>query len=223
MRDEPLDFDAAIFDLDGTLLDSMDVWEEIDLRFLERRGLTAPANYVAEICSRSFEEAALYTIQLFHLSESVPAIVREWNEMALYEYAHHVKLQPYAEEYLSRLEERGVRLAIATGLPERLYKPCLVHCGVWDRFEVICSTDQAGRGKAFPDVFALACQKLGCAPRRCLVLDDTLPAVRSAKQLGTLVCGVYDKYSAYHRAQIQHIADFYVRDFRAAPLPAKKG
>ena len=58
MRDEPLDFDAAIFDLDGTLLDSMDVWEEIDLRFLERRGLTAPAHYVAEICARSFEEAA---------------------------------------------------------------------------------------------------------------------------------------------------------------------
>lgn len=68
-------FDAAIFDLDGTILDSMDVWEHIDELFLHKRGLSVPLNYVTEICSRSFEEAARYTIELFGLSESVESII----------------------------------------------------------------------------------------------------------------------------------------------------
>lgn len=63
-------FEAVIFDLDGTLLDSMDVWEKIDICFLQKRGLPVPADYVTEICARSFEEAAQYTIDLFGLSEN---------------------------------------------------------------------------------------------------------------------------------------------------------
>ena len=78
-------FEAAILDLDGTLLDSMDVWEQIDIMFLQKRGLPVPENYVTEICARSFEEAAQYTIDLFGLTEKVDDMVREWNEMAVYE------------------------------------------------------------------------------------------------------------------------------------------
>ena len=218
-----LHFDAAVFDLDGTLLRSMDVWEAIDHRLLQRRGLTPPADYVAEICARSFEEAARYTIERFGLRENAGSLVREWNEMALHEYAHHVELQPYAREYLVQLAQAGVRLAVATGLPERLYKPCLVRNGVWEWFDVVCSTDEVAHGKESPDVFALVCRKLGLAPGQCLVFDDTLPAIRSAKRLGMLACGVYDKYSAHHRAEIQQLADCYVTDFRTAPLPAQKG
>lgn len=218
-----LHFDAAVFDLDGTLLRSMDVWETIDLRLLQKRGLKAPANYVSEICARSFEEAARYTIDLFDLPESPDALVREWNEMALHEYACTVGLQPYVREYLDALARAGVRLAVATGLPERLYKPCLLHNGVWERFDVVCSTDEVQRGKEFPDVFALTSRKLKIAPGRCLVFDDALPAIRSAKALGMLACGVYDRYSAHNRPEIQRIADCYITDFRDAPLPARKG
>lgn len=216
-------FDAAVFDLDGTLLHSMDVWEAIDLRLLQKRGLTAPANYVSEICTRSFEEAAQYTIDLFGLSESPGTLVQEWDEMALHEYTWNVGLQPYVREYLKALTLAGVKLAVATGLPEKLYKPCLIRNGIWEQFDAVCSTDEVRRGKEFPDVFALTSQKLGIAPSRCLVFDDTLPAIRSAKALGMLTCGVYDKYSAHNRPAIERIADCYIMDFRSAPLPVKKG
>ena len=80
-----MNFEAAIFDLDGTLLDSMNIWEYIDISFLKKRNLPVPGNYVTEICARSFEEAAQYTIDLFGLSEDTENIVKEWNGMAVYE------------------------------------------------------------------------------------------------------------------------------------------
>ena len=120
-----MDFNAAIFDLDGTILDSMDVWEHIDIQFLKKRNLPVPENYVTEICARSFEEAAQYTIDLLGLQETVEGIIEEWNNMAVEEYRNHVGLLPYALDYLLRLKEHGIKLAVATGLPEKLYIPCL--------------------------------------------------------------------------------------------------
>lgn len=116
-----MDFNAAIFDLDGTILDSMDVWEHIDIQFLKKRNLPVPENYVTEICARSFEEAAQYTIDLFGLQETVEGIIEEWNNMAVEEYSNHVGLLPHALDYLLRLKEHGIKLAVATGLPEKLY------------------------------------------------------------------------------------------------------
>lgn len=212
-------FEAVIFDLDGTLLASMDIWEQIDIQFLHKRGLPVPDDYVTEICARSFEEAAQYTIDLFGLSEKVEDMVREWNEMAVYEYAHNVKLMPYVLEYLTKLKFCGVKLAVATGLPKELFLPCLENNSIMEVFDVLCSTDEVERGKEYPDVYELAAQRLDVAPQHCLVFEDVLPAVKSAKQAGMLVCAVYDKYSARNRGQMEQIADIYLTDFRRAPLP----
>lgn len=216
-------FDAAIFDLDGTLLNSMDVWERINLAFLKKRNLTAPENYVAQICARSFEEAAQYTIDLFGLSESIQDIVREWNEMADYEYAHNVDLVPNALEYLLRLKSQGIKLAVATGLPERLYRPCLENIGVLKLFDALCSADEVMRGKEFPDLFVLAAKRLQTVPEKCIVFDDVLPAVKSARKANMMVCGVYDKYSARYRTEITKIANLYICSFTEAPMPLKGG
>lgn len=216
-----MEFEAAIFDLDGTILNSMDVWEQIDISFLQKRGLPVPADYVTEICARSFEEAAQYTIDLFGLSETVTDIIGEWNEMAAYEYAHNVKLLPHTLDYLLRLKSCGIKLAVATGLPKELFLPCLENNSVLDLFDTLCSTDEVMRGKEFPDVFELAARKLQTAPERCIVFDDVLPAVKSAKQAKMIACGVYDKYSAHHRTEIERLADYYILDFKAAPLPGK--
>lgn len=214
-----MDFDAAIFDLDGTLLNSMDVWEKIDVDFLKRRNYLVPEGYVSTICSMSFQEAADYTIRLFNLKESTEDIVCEWNEMAQYEYAHNVKLAPYALDYLMKLKHLNIKIAVATGLPEELYKPCLLHNHIYEMFDALCSTEQVSRGKEYSDVFLLAARCLGITPQKCLVFEDVLPAVKSAKQAGMIVCGVYDKYSAYQKTQIMDIADSYLYSFKNAPLP----
>lgn len=221
-KEKKMDFNAAIFDLDGTILDSMDVWEHIDIQFLKKRNLPVPENYVTEICARSFEEAAQYTIDLFGLQETVEGIIEEWNNMAVEEYSNHVGLLPYALDYLLCLKEHGIKLAVATGLPEKLYMPCLKNNSILELFDALCSTDEVQRGKEYSDVFELAARKLGVAPEHCIVFDDVLPAIKSAKAARMLAGGIYDKYSADQRTEIERIADIYLLDFRQAPIPHKE-
>ena len=221
-KEKKMDFNAAIFDLDGTILDSMDVWEHIDIQFLKKRNLPVPDNYVTEICARSFEEAAQYTIDLFGLQETVEGIIEEWNNMAVEEYSNHVGLLPYALDYLLCLKEHGIKLAVATGLPEKLYMPCLKNNSILELFDALCSTDEVQRGKEYSDVFELAARKLGVAPEHCIVFDDVLPAIKSAKAASMLAGGIYDKYSADQRAEIERIADIYLLNFRQAPIPHKE-
>ncbi|MFR1232898.1 MAG: HAD family hydrolase [Evtepia gabavorous] len=188
----------------------------------EKRNLPVPENYVTEICARSFEEAAQYTIDLFGLQETVEGIIEEWNNMAVEEYSSHVGLLPHVLDYLLRLKEHGIKLAVATGLPEKLYMPCLKNNSILELFDALCSTDEVQRGKEYSDVFELAAKKLGVAPEHCIVFDDVLPAIKSAKAARMLAGGIYDKYSADQRAEIERIADIYLLDFRQAPIPHKE-
>lgn len=210
---------AYIFDLDGTLLDSMGVWEQIDVDFLTKRGFAVPPDYINAICSRSFREAAAYTIQRFGLPDSVDDLLREWNGMAVHAYGHTVPLKPYAREYLAALKRRGVKLGIATSLPAVLYEPALRNHGIAGLFDAICSTDEVEHGKTRPDVFLLAARKLRVAPEECVVFEDIPQAIRSAKQAGMMVYGVYDKSSKEQWPLIRQTADGALYDFRSAPLP----
>ena len=206
--------EAYIFDLDGTLLDSMDVWHKVDIEFLQKRGITVPSDYADAIISKTFTEAAVYTIRRFNLSCSVEGLMREWNDMAAFAYGNTVQLKPHAKEFLATLRKRGKKLAVATSLsPELLELPLRNH-DIYDMFDVICTTEEAGKGKSHPDVFLLAAEKLGVQPCNCIVFEDILAAVKSAKSTGMTVCAVYDKSSDADWEQIKITADYAIVDFR---------
>lgn len=213
-------FCAAIFDLDGTLLDSMDVWEQISIEFLAKRSIiNIPSDYIKEIYSRSFEESAIYTIVLFSLGESPNEVIAEWNRMGLDKYSHEIALKPHAKDYLEKLRGAGTVLAVATSLPNVLYEPVLRNNRIYDWFNAFCSTDEVSRGKEHPDVFLLASQKIKISPQNCVVFEDTLPGIRSAKQAGMMVYGMFDTYSEPNKDEIINIADGYLYDFSNAPVP----
>lgn len=210
---------AVIFDLDGTLIDSMGVWEKIDVEFLTKRGFTVPPDYISKISAYSFQEAAEYTIERFHLPETVDALIQEWNERARFEYTNNIFLKPYAKDYIMSLKSANVKLAIATSLPCELYEPALENNGILDYFDVICSVDEVKRGKEFPDIFLYTAEKLKVRSEHCLVFEDVLQAVKSAKLAGMSVYGVYDDSSKAHWDEIKCIADGHVYDFHNAPMP----
>jgi len=209
---------AYIFDLDGTLLDSMGLWLNIDIEFLRKRGLAAPDDYADKVSSMSFQEAATYTIGRFGLPDTVDGLLQEWNDMAVFAYGHTIRMKPYAKEYLLTLKERGTKLAIATSAIPELCELALRSHGIYDWFSIICNSNEVGCGKSRPDIFLLAAKKLGVDPRDCIVFEDILDAVKSAKNVGMIVCGVYDKASENDWDAIKDMADYALLDFRDAPV-----
>ena len=204
---------AHIFDLDGTLLDSMGVWDGLNTAFFNKRGIEMPADYPFAVLRISLFESAEYTKKRFALPETPEALMREWNDTVAYAYGHTIQMKPFAKEYLHILYERGAKLAVATSLPAELYNRALEANGIRGLFTVISDADEAGYGKTRPDIFLLAAKKLGVPPGDCVVYEDILAAILSAKQAGMNVCGVYDKTSAADWEQIKKTADHTICDF----------
>lgn len=205
---------AYLFDLDGVILDSMNTWKNIDILFLKKRGISLPADYMDAVATKSFSEAADYTIQRFNLPDSSEKLLKEWDDMATYAYANTVPLKPNIKQILGRLHHQGATLAVSTSLPARLYQPALMNHGINHFFSVVCGKEEAGCGKSLPDIFRTTAEKLGVPPSECMVFDDILPAVKNAKSIGMKVCGVYDKANQSDWNQIQQTADFTIKKWK---------
>ena len=209
---------AAIFDLDGTLLDSMGVWDQVDIDFLAKRGIAVPDDYMTKVAAMQFRQIAEYTIARFGLPDTPEALMDEWDDMARVAYATTVEAKPGALDYLHDLKARGVRLGVATSLPPRLREPALEHVGMLDLFDAIVSVDDANDvGKDRPDVYLLAAARLGVEPRDCTVFEDLLVAMRSAKSVGMRVWAMHDDSSDADWPRICDLAAGVLFDFRDAP------
>ncbi len=204
---------GAVFDLDGTLLDSMYVWSDVNRDFLKKRGLTAPDGYIEKIAPMFSDEAADYAIRTLGLSDEPEDLLREWDEMALCVYAGKVTLKNGAGEYLRKLKDSGVKLGVATALTSRLYRPVLEHNGIYGLFDAFASSCEVPRSKAFPDVYLLAAQRIGVSPAECMVFEDIRTGVLGAKAGGFFTCGVYEPWSFEEQEGLSEAADYYIRSF----------
>lgn len=209
---------GAIFDLDGTLLDSMGVWQEVDRIFFDRRGIPMPADFAHEVAAMQFGDIADYTIRRFRLHEDKRDVMEEWDRTARRLYATQVRTKPHAVEYIHYLRDSGASLAVATSLSPGLRQAALGHAGLLDCFDLTCSVDDAGQGgKESPAIFLHAAQGLGLDPGDCTVFEDILIAIRSARSLGMQVWAMYDPSSDRDWELIQREADGCMDDFDQAP------
>ncbi len=204
---------GVIFDLDGTLLDSMWVWDKVDEDFLGARGFDVPEDYQQTIAAMGFRETAIYTIQRFGLKEEPDAIIQEWNDMAERTYHNEVRIKSYAKELLECLKGKGIKLGVATAAYRSLFEPCLIKNDVYHYFDAITETKEVPRGKGFPDVYIRAAAKMGCQPEECVVLEDIHAGIVAAKTGGFFTVGVYDEKSSHGWQEIQKDADCVIQGF----------
>lgn len=183
-------FAGAVFDLDGTLVDSMGVWEEIDRSFFAKHGLVQPDDYSRAISSLGYDEAAAYTRRRFGLAESEEEIVAEWHAAAVEQYARHIGPMPGAVEFVRSLREWGMRLSLATASDRALYEPVLRRTGMYGAFDAFTTLGEVDGSKEKPDIYLRAAGKIGLEPARCIVFEDIPCAVRAAKLAGMTVIAV---------------------------------
>lgn len=204
---------GAIFDMDGTILDSMWVWSQIDIEFLGKRGFTVPPDYLEMITPMGYQRAAEYTIERFGLNEKPEDLIEEWYRMAADAYAEKVLLKPHAKEYLQALRDSGTRIAAATSSAYELVAPCLRRNGVLEYFEEFVTTMEVPRGKEFPDVYLEAANRLGINPQDCIAYEDIYKGICAARMAGCRTVAMKEAASEYEADKIRAAADYYISDF----------
>lgn len=206
--------EGAVFDLDGTLLDSSWVWEKVDEKFLGDRGFHVPDDYVDEISPLGAERAAVYTIERFGLNEDKDDIVREWIEMAKKEYATEVVCKPYAKEFLEELQKLNIKMAVATSSDRELFMKTLEREGILKYFQKIVTVDEVERGKGYPDIYEEAARRIKVNPHKCLVFEDILAGVTGASLGEFNVVAVFDEKSKHNWEKIKSISKYSINDYK---------
>ena len=207
------DIKGAIFDLDGTLVDSMWVWSQIDADYLKIKGHSLPDNLKSDIEHLSFNQTAVYFKKRFNISDSIDQIINDWHNMAFNHYSNDVKLKTGAKEFLNHLKSRNIKIALATSNSIPLLEACLKNNDIYNYFDSITTTDEVSNGKSSPDVYILAATKIGINPQNCAVFEDILPAVQAAKSADMTVIAVKDAASSDSQESFLKYADKYIDSF----------
>lgn len=210
----PDNIKGAIFDLDGTLMDSMWFWSELDGIYLRSKGImTIPEDYLLEIAHLGSYETAVYTKRRFGIPETPEEMMKEWHSMSIDFYTHKVKLKEGALDYLKLLRGRGIKLAVATANDEDLYIPALKLTGIEGFFDAVVNVSEVERKKGFPDIYLLACERMGVRAEESVVFEDILLGIKGAKAGGFKTVGVYDETSERDAEEIEKEADMFIHSF----------
>jgi 16S rRNA pseudouridine516 synthase len=204
---------AVIFDLDGTLMDSMWLWKDIDIEYLGRYGHALPDTLQLEIEGMGFTETAAYFKQTFDLPDSIEEIKAEWNRMARDKYAHQVKMKPGASDFLKKLQSEHIRTAIASSNSRELIMCCLENNKIAQAFDCIMTSCDVEHGKPFPDIYLSTAKQLGVSPQECLVFEDVPMGILAGKRAGMKVCAVEDAHALDQIDTIRQLADYYIRSY----------
>ncbi|MCM1056436.1 MAG: HAD family phosphatase [Firmicutes bacterium] len=215
------DIDAVIFDLDGSLVDSMWLWRAIDIEYLGKFGITLPEDLQSRIEGMSFHETAVFFKENFPIPDPLDEIKETWNRMAWDKYANEVPLKPGIPEFLDHCLKQGIKLGIATSNSRELVTNVVGVHGLQDCFACIMSGSDVQKGKPAPDIYLAVAEALGVAPERCLVFEDIIPGILAGKAAGMRVCAVEDAYSAHCRDKKKELADYYIADYFA--IASKRG
>jgi HAD superfamily hydrolase (TIGR01509 family) len=209
---------GAIFDLDGTLLDSMHVWFDIGPAYLKSIGIEPEADIRERLRTMTLEEAAAFFRVHYGLKRSVQEIVDDINRLIEHEYFENVPLKPGVKEALSDMREKGVKMCIATATDRYLVEAALRRLKIAPYFQRIFTCSEIGKGKTEPDIFLCAQAELGTKREETWVFEDSVYAVRAAKSAGFPVAGVYDSYVEAREEDIEKLCDAYLRSWKEWPV-----
>ena len=206
-------YKGAIFDLDGTLVDSMPVWENLGSNYLKKLRIKPTEDIGETIKTMTLLECAHYFQREHGVTHTIEQIIMGFSNMISRQYEEDILLKPQVRPFLEKLRREGVRCCVLTANERHLAEACLARNDALKYFEFILTCSEVGCGKDNPTVFRQALKRLGTPKEETMVFEDALHAVETAKSAGFHVTGVYDKTAAREEKTIRSIADCYVYTF----------
>ncbi len=203
-----------IFDLDGTITDTNGIWQDVDLEFLARRGLTHTQEYQRVVERSIFPLAAQFTKEYYHLPESPQDIMSEWDAMAGLHYRELARLKPGAEDYLRQCRAEGRPIAVFTACRPAMCRAVLDRFQLTDLFGHIVFAEEIGLEKRDPQCFVALGRLLGVPLGDCVLFDDSPDNCATAQKAGMTAVGVYDGYYAGRQEELKAVCTRYIRSFQ---------
>lgn len=209
---------AVVFDLDGTLIDSMWVWCEVDRTFLKKFNIPVPEGLHEAIEGMSFTEGAKYFKEKFGIADSIEEIMQEWNRMAFQVYVEEVPLKPGAYKFVKKIRKAGLKTAIATSNSTHLVETVLKVHGLLEDFDAIVTADDIPEGKPNPQIYLEAAARIQVPPNACLVFEDISMGILAGKRAGMTTCAVRDSFSDYQWEKKIEMADYHIDSYDEVSL-----
>lgn len=205
---------AVIFDLDGTLIDSMHIWFRILPEFLTRHGFDVRDEILRRVSCMTLTQSSEYIAEEFpKLCMTGHEIREEWLSIAYEDYSQRVKLKPGAKDFIYKLKEHGIKIAAATACAKNLAEVCLENNGIADIFDVIVYAEDVGCGKDSPMVYVETLKRLECRACDAVLFEDILVAVKTADSIGLRTIAVEEETAIADREEIKKSAYMYIKDF----------
>lgn len=210
--------EAIIFDLDGTMIDSMGIWKQIDIDYLSRFGYELPEDLQKCLEGMCFHDTAIYMKDRFNIDDPVDKIEDDWNKMAEQKYRDEIELKDGVLTLLNYAKAHNIKLGIATSNSKHLVTTLLKAKNVYDYFEVVLTGCDTLKSKPDPEVYLTAAKRLNVNPKNCLVFEDVVAGITAGKNAGMKVCAVDDSYSLGQRKDKEELADYFIYSYNDITL-----
>lgn len=204
---------AVIFDLDGTLVDSMWMWKSIDMEFLGQYGHECPPDLQRAIEGMSFTETAAYFKERFCLPLTEEEIKGIWTKMSIDKYRHEVPPKKGALEFLACIRDEGIACGIATSNGREMVDAVMESLNMKPFFQAVVTACEVKAGKPEPDIYLKVANDLGAEPGKCLVFEDVPAGILAGKRAGMTVCAVEDEFSRHMEQEKKGLADYFICDY----------
>ncbi len=205
---------AAIFDLDGTLINSMGIWRRLLPEFLEARALKAPDNMLSRVAFMTLTQSSQYVADSFpELSMTGKQVKEAWMAIVYGEYAEKIELKSGAADFIKKLKQNNVKIAVATACSKNLAEVCLKNNGIYDMIDTVTYAEDIGCGKDSPRIYLECLNKLGCEAAEAVLFEDILMALKTAGEIGLKTIIVEDESAARDREDLKRSAYKYIKDF----------
>lgn len=205
---------AVIFDLDGTLIDSMWIWKQIDIDYFASFNKELPSDYQPKIEGMSMYETAVFTIKEYEFDTTIEEMLAKWDEMAFDVYSNKVMLKECVPELLHFLKKGNYKIGLATSNSKKLSSEVLTKRGMIDYFDCILTGDHCIAGKPAPDVYLMAAKELNVNPSECLVFEDLCNGICAGRSAGMTTVAVWDDYSKDSWEDKKKEADYYISSYK---------